>query len=210
MKITVPYGKGEISAQVGEGIRVHVVAPETKPLGGSDADRVEAALDAPIGTARLEELVKPDQRVLIVVNDHTRPGPNREIVQGVLGRLHKAGVPDKNIRFICATGSHRAPTDAELRTIIGDGPADTYEVVMHNCKDKEHLFRLGDVNGLDVWLNTAVREADFIITTGLIALTTPPASPAGARASCPASPGWRRCTCITPCPCGLMTPPWAS
>lgn len=169
MKITVPYGKGEISAQVGEGIRVHVVAPETKPLGGSDADRVEAALDAPIGTARLEELVKPDQRVLIVVNDHTRPGPNREIVQGVLGRLHKAGVPDKNIRFICATGSHRAPTDAELRTIIGDGPADTYEVVMHNCKDKEHLFRLGDVNGLDVWLNTAVREADFIITTGLIA-----------------------------------------
>lgn len=169
MLINVPYGKGSMSAQVPDHVRTLIVDPETPKLGGSDDDRVEAALDAPIGTPRLEEMVKPEQRVLIVVNDHTRPGPNKEIVRGVLGRLHKAGVPDKNIRFICATGSHRAPTDAEMRSIVGRDTADAYEIIAHDCRDKSRLFRLGDVDGLDVWLNTAVRDADFIITTGLIA-----------------------------------------
>jgi len=169
MKIEVPYGKGSISAEVPEGIRTLVVSPEVEKLGGSDADRIEAALDTPIGTAKLEESVKPTDRVLIVVNDHTRPGPNKAIVAAVLGRLKKAGVPDGNIRFICATGSHRAPTDEEMRGIVGDEVVERYPILMHNCKDKESLFRLGEIDGLDIWLNKAILEADFIITTGLIA-----------------------------------------
>jgi len=169
MTITVPYGKGTVSAEVSDDIRLLTVDPELTKLEGGYDDQVEAALDDPIGTARLEKLVSPEQRVLIVVNDHTRPGPNREIVRGVLGRLRRAGVPDRNIRFICATGSHRAPTDIEMRSIVGNEVVDNYEIIVHNCRDREHLFRLGEVDGLDVWLNTALLEADFIITTGLIA-----------------------------------------
>ena len=57
----------------------------------------------------------------------------------------------------------------EMRAIVGDEVVEKYEIVMHDCRDKASLFRLGEIDGLDIWLNNAVREADFIITTGLIA-----------------------------------------
>ena len=169
MIIRVPFGTGTIAAEIPDSLRVHVVDPKTEAVTGTEEERIEAALDAPIGTARLEETVKPENKVLIVVNDHTRPGPNRQIVAAVLERLHRAGVPDADIRFICATGSHRAPTDSEMRAIVGDEVVEKYEIVMHNCRDKDSLYRLGEIDGLDIWLNKAVREADLVITTGLIA-----------------------------------------
>ena len=169
MIIRVPYGTGSIEAEIPDSLRVHVVDPKTEAVTGTEEERIEAALDAPIGTARLEDMAKPEDKVLIVVNDHTRPGPNQQIVAAVLKRLHSAGVPDANIRFICATGSHRAPTDREMRAIVGDEVAEKYEIVQHDCRDKASLFRLGEIDGLDIWLNNAVREADFVITTGLIA-----------------------------------------
>lgn len=169
MIIRIPFGTGSIEAEIPDPLRVNVVDPKTEAVTGTEEERIEAALDAPIGTARLEETVKPEDKVLIVVNDHTRPGPNKQIVAAVLRRLHSAGVPDKNIRFICATGSHRAPTDKEMRAIVGDAVVENYEIVMHDCRDKDSLFRLGEIDGLDIWLNNAVREVDFVITTGLIA-----------------------------------------
>ena len=168
MIITVPYGTGSISAALPDSIRVDIVSPECARLVGSDDERIEEALNNPIGTSRLEEMVLPQDRVLIIVNDHTRPGPNRKIVHGLLSRLAKAGVRDSNIRFICATGSHRAPTDEEMRRIVGDDVTERYEFVLHDCKNKENLFFLGNVNGLDIWLNKALLNADFIIATGLI------------------------------------------
>lgn len=169
MIIRVPFGTGSMEAELPDSLRVSVVDPKTEAVTGTEEERIEAALDAPIGTARLEETVKPENKVLIVVNDHTRPGPNRQIVAALLRRLHRAEVSDENIRFICATGSHRAPTDREMRAIVGDEVVEKYEIVLHDCRDKASLFRLGEIDGLDIWLNNAVREADFIITTGLIA-----------------------------------------
>lgn len=169
MILSVPYGTGMISAEIPDGVRLNLVDPRTEKLEGTEEERIESALDQPIGTPRLEELVKAEDRVLIVVNDHTRPGPNREITAALLRRLHRAGVADGNIRFICATGSHRAPTDEEMRSIVGDEVVERYEIIMHDCRDKKRLFRLGKVDGLDVWLNKALLEADFVITTGLIA-----------------------------------------
>ena len=169
MIIRVPFGTGSMEAELPDSMRVSVVDPKTEAVTGTEEERIEAALDAPIGTARLEETVKPENKVLIVVNDHTRPGPNRQIVAALLRRLHRAEISDENIRFICATGSHRAPTDREMRAIVGDEVVEKYEIVLHDCRDKASLFRLGEIDGLDIWLNNAVREADFIITTGLIA-----------------------------------------
>lgn len=168
MIITVPYGAGSISADIPDSIRVSIVSPECARLEGSDDERIEEALDKPIGTSRLEEMVRPLDQVLIIVNDHTRPGPNREIVRGLLSRLAKAGIRDSNIRFICATGSHRAPTDEEMRRIVGDDVTERYEIVLHDCRNKDNLFLLGNANGLDIWLNKALLNADFIVATGLI------------------------------------------
>jgi len=169
MTITVPYGKASISAELSDDVRVTVVDPACEKPSGTVEELIEAALDSPIGTPRLEEMATKDSKVLIVVNDHTRPGPNKQIVSALLKRLHGAGVPSENIRFICATGSHRAPTDAEMRSIVGDEVVDSYEIIMHDCRKSEDLVSFGETHGLEIVLNKAVTEADLLITTGLIA-----------------------------------------
>ena len=169
MNITMPYGKGCISASLPDDADVTVIDPQAQSVDGSDAERIREALDHPIGTETLEKMVTPGDRVLIVINDHTRPGPTREIAAAVTARLEKAGVPDGNIRFIVATGSHRAPTADEMKEILGDELLGSYEILYHDCRDQSRLFLAGQVQGLDVWLNTAIRECTFLITTGLIA-----------------------------------------
>ena len=111
MIITVPYGTGSISAALPDSIRVDIVSPECARLVGSDDERIEEALNNPIGTSRLEEMVLPQDRVLIIVNDHTRPGPNRKMCTDCcLGWLKRVSVT-----AISALSVPRAPI-APLRT----------------------------------------------------------------------------------------------
>ncbi len=61
------------------------------PVIQTAKDLIEHALDAPIGTDRLENLVSKDDSIVIVVNDQTRPG---QMAEAVVKRINKAGVTD--------------------------------------------------------------------------------------------------------------------
>lgn len=170
MKISVPYGTASIEADLPDSLDVRVI----DPAGCKPAESVESllkkALDAPIGTDRLENMATKDDQITIIVNDHTRPGPDRLIVAEVVRRLETAGVPDSHIKFVVATGSHRAPTDEELDHILGAEIHRRMDVHIHDCKDKSHLTYMGKtISGLPLWVNTTVADASFIVTVGLIA-----------------------------------------
>ena len=53
MIIRVPFGTGSMEAELPDSLRVSVVDPKTEAVTGTEEERIEAALDAPIGTARL-------------------------------------------------------------------------------------------------------------------------------------------------------------
>ena len=96
-QIKVPYGDGYQEARLADDIPVQVVDPECPPVEAPVTQLIQQALDNPIGTKRLEEMVTPEDHITIIVNDHTRPGPNAEIVDAVMKRLEKAGVPDDHV-----------------------------------------------------------------------------------------------------------------
>ena len=52
---------------------------------------IEEALAHPIGTPPLEEWVRPDDSVLILVDDVTRPTPAGAILPHILRRIHGDG-----------------------------------------------------------------------------------------------------------------------
>ncbi|WHH61202.1 nickel-dependent lactate racemase [Petroclostridium sp. X23] len=169
-KISVPYGKMMQEAIVSDEVEVEVIDINVPEITATEEQLVKEALDYPIGIDRVENLVKKEDQVVIVVNDHTRPGPNKIIVKELVTRLSGAGIPDENIRFIFATGSHRASTDEEIANIIGAEYRDRYQAIMHNCLDKDSLTYLGEtVSGMPLYVNKAVVESSFVITTGLIA-----------------------------------------
>lgn len=167
-RIEVPYGTGTQTAMIPDGIPVQVVDPECPPVSGTVEEKLEAALDRPIGTPRLEEMVTDQDQVLILVNDQTRPGPNREMAQALVRRLSGAGVPDSRIRIMIATGSHRAPTDREIDTLVGEELHRRIAVFSHDCQNN-NVYLGTTRGGLPVHVDRMAAEASFIITTGLIA-----------------------------------------
>ena len=97
--------------------------------------------------------------------DVTRPFPARTVLPVLLDLL-----PDRQIRLVVATGSHRACTDAELEGMLGPDVLGRCDVVQHDADDDGSHVGLGRVPGSDVPARIDRRfvEADVRVTLGFV------------------------------------------
>jgi nickel-dependent lactate racemase len=76
---------------------------------------------------------------------------------------------EDNIFFLVATGLHRAPTDAELREILGEELLRAHRVVSHDARDESSMSRIGHTSrGTPIDINRAYLESDLRIVIGLV------------------------------------------
>lgn len=168
MRICVPYGERFQEADIPSQIPVEVVDPPRSPVFVPIENMINESLDHPIGTQKLEDLVQPGQKISIVVNDQTRPGPHAQMVNAIICRLYSAGVKAQDITIVIATGTHRGPTEDQLNVILG-GLQHSLTVHVHDCKDQCHIYVGTTKTGsVPIYLDKTIAESDFIITTGLI------------------------------------------
>lgn len=124
------------------------------------------ALNHPIGTTKLRQLVAADQKVAIITSDISRPLPSYDILPAILEELYAAGVPARNITVVFALGSHRHHTEAEKRHLVGDS---CFAEIACVDSDSEDCVHLGTTeNGTPVDITRVVAEADFKICLGNI------------------------------------------
>jgi len=110
--------------------------------------------------------VGDSQRVLVLVNDYTRPTPNAPILAAL-----RPVLSSRDFRALVCLGTHRPPTEPEFGRIFGKAvwTAHHNRVVCHDSKDKAKLFFLGKTSfGTDVWLNKELLWADKVITINSI------------------------------------------
>lgn len=169
-KISLPYGEGYQTAELPEGLTIqNIVATETK-VADSLETLLERAMANPIGTRKLEDIAKADDTVVIVVNDHTRPGPNQLIMRAIVKRLEAAGIKDSQITVLYATGSHRSPTEKEMDDIISEEYRKRFTMVAHDCLKDEDMTFIGETDtGMPIHINRLATDCSLLITTGLIA-----------------------------------------
>ncbi len=77
--ISVPYGDSEQILHISNEVNVTVVNAPQRDYESAEI-LLERALRDPINSPHLEELVTPKDRIVIIVNDQTRPGPTKLIV----------------------------------------------------------------------------------------------------------------------------------
>ncbi|HSE18137.1 MAG TPA: nickel-dependent lactate racemase [Pyrinomonadaceae bacterium] len=143
---------------------------DATPAPLTDAD-LHAALDAPINSPRLEEVVKPHERVVIVVPDATRAACVNRIAPLLVERLNRHGLGDSQISFLIGGGIHRAPTTEEVYSILGSDIAARIAVHPHDANDAASHASLGTTaRGTQVILNRRLIEADRVIVVGAISL----------------------------------------
>ncbi|MBL8223236.1 MAG: DUF2088 domain-containing protein, partial [Bryobacterales bacterium] len=89
------------------------------------------------------ELVKPGERVAILVNDITRLTRTDLFLPLLIAELNAAGVPDRDLFIVFATGIHRRQTPEEHRRILGDEIARRIRHLDHRCEDDSALVEVG-------------------------------------------------------------------
>lgn len=126
-----------------------------------------AAVRQPHNAQPLAELVRSRQprRIAIAIADHTRPVPDKLLIPWLITEM---GVREEDITVLIGTGTHRAPTAAELQRMLGP-LAERLRIVSHDCKDRSSLVLVGRSScGGECWLNRAWVEADLRLATGFI------------------------------------------
>jgi len=143
---------------------------DSTPAPLTDAE-LHTALNAPINSPRLEEIVKPHERAVIVVPDATRAACVNRIAPLLVERLNKHGLSDSQISFLIGGGIHRAPTAEEIYGILGSDLPTRIEVHPHDAHDTASHASLGTTTrGTPVVLNRRLVEADRVIVVGAISL----------------------------------------
>lgn len=144
---------------------------ESAPL--SDVELGER-FDAPINSKPLEDIIQPDETVLIVVPDATRQTACGQIVNLLVRRLIVNGTMPFEINIIFATGIHRRVTEDEKREILTPFIVQRIKMLEHNAKDwlslagldSDKFAKFGEINGATVELNKVLTEYDHVILVG--------------------------------------------
>ena len=163
------YGDKEFSVELGSGLIAAELHSNTVALPKKSAlEHINEALDNPIGSPRLEEMLKPGQTVCIVVPDSTRLWQSPNVyVPAVVARLNKCGIRDADIRILTATGSHRPMSREEHIAIVSEDIYNRIGVVDHKCRESADMVKAGVTShGTEVWFNRHAMECDHIILTG--------------------------------------------
>jgi nickel-dependent lactate racemase len=166
--IQLGYGRGSLPFEF-EGGRFEVLAGEAaeeRPL--SDAE-VGAALDDPIDSQPLEEIVSPGESALVVVSDATRATGSAQVVNLLVRRLISLGVAPYDLRVIFATGIHRAVTREEKAELLTPFIVQRVRTLAHDASDGSNHVNLGETErGTPIELNRALLEHSHVILTGAV------------------------------------------
>ncbi|MFA7065908.1 MAG: nickel-dependent lactate racemase [Dysgonamonadaceae bacterium] len=128
-------------------------------------DEIRRALQNPIGTKRLSEIVSKDSSVVILADDRTRVTPQKVIIPLILDELREAGICNEQIKLVIAYGTHRPMTDEEILERFGQDIIDQIEIKHHDCYD--NLVNRGITKrGTRIIVNKEVLEADIRIGVG--------------------------------------------
>ena len=167
MKIEMKYGKGKLSFEIESKNHLGTLLPNENDNELNGKDQVLRAMQNPIGTKRLAEIVSKGEKVAIVTSDITRPMPSKTVLPLVIGELKSAGILQEDIMVVFALGSHRKHSEQEKRMLAGNEIFESpVKLVDSDAEDCVNLGVCGRGTPVDIFRPLA--EADRVVCLGNI------------------------------------------
>ena len=165
--IKIPYGKSHIDCDIEyQGLLTSRVDQLHSDKSGLEL--VQQAMETPYGTEKLSVLAKGKKTCTIIISDHTRPVPSRDILPPMLQQLRQ-GSPDIEITLLVATGFHRLTTKEELKAKLGEEIFANEKIVVHDAFDAESNMQIGILpSGAPLVIDKVAVETDLLISEGFI------------------------------------------
>lgn len=165
--VKIPYGKSYLEFD-DEGCKIIRSSIDALKADRPGIEIVRQAMENPIDSPRLSELAAGKKNCTIIISDHTRPVPSRDIIPNMISEL-RAGSPDIEITLLAATGFHRLTTDAELEAKLGREIMEQCRIKVHDCRDAASNVQIGVLpSGAPCVIDRTAAEAELLIAEGFI------------------------------------------
>lgn len=166
MKLEFGIGNGVQSVEVPRENLIGVLMANEVALGLTGEAEVRRALNEPIGSKPLREIVKPGEKIAIITSDITRPMPTHAVMPALLDELFAAGAEAEDITLVFALGVHRPHTTDEQQRLAGEH---AFWKIRCVDSDPEDVIHLGETKaGTPVDITRVVAQADRRICLGNI------------------------------------------
>ncbi len=168
--IDLPWGKTVLRVPLPP--RWRILGPflpqELRSAAGPVANCLEA-LANPVHAAPLATRDLRGKRVLLIVDDWTRPTPVSQFFCPVRDALLQAGVEQRHIEILFALGVHRPMSAGEAAAKVGPENLAQHRWHNHDAYAARQLVDLGTTSrGTPVWLNRLLTEFDLLVPLGLV------------------------------------------
>ncbi len=166
MKLTFKIGEKSQDVNVKDDVVLGILEPNEVTVDLTDEAEVKRALENPIGSPRLKDIVKAGEKIAIITSDVTRPMATWKVMPALLDELYAGGAKKEDITLVFALGSHRKQTDEERHHLAGDRAWNEIKCVDSDPDDCIHLGKTEHGTPLDI--TRVVAEADRRICLGNI------------------------------------------
>lgn len=170
-RIAMRYGDGEVAFDVENAAGIEVLeVPAPKPIEDLAAAFARAVTVDCIDSPPLPEVIRPGDKVTIVVSDITRFWMRQDLICKLLVDTLQAdcGIMPGDITILVALGTHRPQTEAEMRKIVSDEVYGRVRVVNHDG-DADDLVYVGTTSrGTQVRVNPLAVGRKLIMIGGTV------------------------------------------
>lgn len=179
------YGRGSLKFDY-DSARFEVLAPDERELHPLSDAEIGAALESPIGSPPLEDLVAAGDSALIVASDATRATGSAQIFNLLVRRLIQTGIAPADIAIIFATGIHRPVTAEEKVELLTPFIAQRIRTIDHDAYDPAQFVHVGVTElGTPIEVNRALKDFSKVILTGAVSYHYFAGFTGGRKAICP-------------------------
>jgi nickel-dependent lactate racemase len=138
--------------------------PETGGRSARTAEELtEKCIEEPVGTSPLRELADRSRRIVVLVDDDTRPTPVKAALRTLLSVLEES--TSGEIVILIALGTHEPMSEERLERRLGAEVLSKYPVIQHDAWARD-LVPLPVGGGDTVRINPHVAMADLKIGIG--------------------------------------------
>ncbi|HWQ73135.1 MAG TPA: nickel-dependent lactate racemase [Desulfitobacteriaceae bacterium] len=170
MRVAIPYGDSRQILDLPAANSLEVLETELVQFDGlsTEDEIVLQAMANPYGGIRLHELAVNKKTATIIISDHTRPVPSKQIIPFMLAELRQNN-PEIDVTLLVATGCHRGTTVPELVHKLGEKIVAEEKIVVHDCLDKAANVDLGILpSGAHLVISSYAAETELLLAEGFI------------------------------------------
>ena len=168
-KMSFTSGSQKLDFFIPEENYCYYIEPKNIKQKKNDLFYIKKAFYQPIDALPLDQVLQKQKKILLIVDDITRPTPKKRLLPLILRELEKLGIKPKNITILIALGTHRYMTDHEINDTFGEEIKNSYHICNHEWDNPDNLVHIGKTqNNIDIIINKKIIEADFSIGIGSI------------------------------------------